>query len=182
MAPTQIHELPAVDTVTSEDRILISTRDGNLTRHALVNGISARIPGASAIDRRIVEKLGDAVSVKDFGALGDGISDDAPAFAAALAAHRSVFMPPGRYRLASTVDVLPLRSIIGAGRDESTLLAEGSLALVFRRNEGVFAIDQTATDDWNRSMLSNLSIRMAVGGIQSLSEKLVNDLSWLRGA
>src|SRR5689334_15100124 len=40
-------------------------------------------------------------NVRDFGALGDGMHDDAPAFAAALANfHRGVVViPPGRYFL-----------------------------------------------------------------------------------
>ncbi len=109
-------------------------------------------------------KLADAVSVKDFGAVGDGVADDAPAFAAALAAHRSLFVPAGRYRLATALDVLPGRTILGAGRDDTEILAQAANAFVFRRNEGAFAVEPGGTDDWNRSMLGNLTIRMAMGG------------------
>ncbi len=166
MATKQIHELPPVAALAAEDRILVSTQNGNLTRHATLDSIAARMPGSGAVDRRIAGKLADAVSVRDFGAVGDGITDDSPAFAAALAAHLSVFVPAGRYRLATPIDVLPKRTILGAGRDDAEIVAEGSHAFLFRRNEGAFAIDAGGTDDWNRSMLGNLSIRMAVGGIE----------------
>jgi len=183
MATNQIHELPAASALTSEDRILVSTNDGNLTRQATLDDIAARMPGAGALDRRIAGKLADAVSVKDFGAIGDAVADDAPAFAAALAAHRAVFVPPGRYRLAAPVDVLPQRTILGAGRDDVELLPDGTHALIFRRNEGAFTIDPSATDDWNRSMLGNLSIKMAIGGVEVWGHEFrLSDVNFYGGA
>ena len=183
MATNQIHELPAASALTGEDRILVSTNDGNLTRQATLDGIAARMPGAGAVDRRIAGKLSDAVSVKDFGAIGDAVADDAPAFAAALATHRSVFVPPGRYRLAAPIDVLPQRTILGAGRDDVELVPDGTHALIFRRNEGAFSIDPGATDDWNRSMLGNLSIRMAMSGVEVWGHEFrLSDVNFYGGA
>ncbi|WP_281968105.1 glycosyl hydrolase family 28-related protein [Roseovarius nanhaiticus] len=47
----------------------------------------------------------DAVDVRDFGAIGDGVHDDAPAFEAAdaAAAGRDVLVPDGTYRLGDSV-------------------------------------------------------------------------------
>jgi hypothetical protein len=42
-------------------------------------------PGAGAVVRTVTSKLQDTVHVKDFGAKGDGVSDDSAAFTAALA-------------------------------------------------------------------------------------------------
>lgn len=183
MATNQIHELPAASALTGDDRILVSTSDGNLTRQATLDGITARMPGADAVDRRIAGKLSDVVSVKDFGAIGDAVADDAPAFAAALAAHRAVFVPPGRYRLAAPVDVLPQRTILGAGRDDVELWPDGTHAFIFRRNEGAFKIDAGGTDDWNRSMLGNLSIRMASGGVEVWGHEFrLSDVNFYGGA
>ena len=57
------------------------------------------------------------VSVKDFGAVGDGTHDDTRAFAAALraapAAARCVRVPPGRYRISSTL-VVEGQSLVGS--------------------------------------------------------------------
>ena len=183
MATKQVHELPPVAALTGEDRILVSTQNGNLTRQAPLDRIAAKMPGTGAVDRRIAAKLADAVSVRDFGAVGDGVADDAPAFAAALAAHRSVFVPTGRYRLATAIDVLPKRTILGAGRDDAEIVAEGSHAFVFHRNEGAFAVDAGGTDDWNRSMLANLSIRMAVGGVKVWGHEFrISDVNFYGGA
>lgn len=49
--------------------------------------------GTGAVGRSYDAKIGEVVSVKDFGALGDGLADDTAAFEAALAAARRVFVP-----------------------------------------------------------------------------------------
>ncbi len=183
MATKQIHELPPAAALTGEDRIIVSTASGNLTRQATLDGIAARMPGSGAIDRRVATKLADAVSVRDFGAVGNGVTDDAPAFAAALAAHRSLFVPPGRYRLGTVLDVRPGRTILGAGRDDTEIVADAAKAFVFRRNEGAFAIEPGGTDDWCRSMLANLSIRMAVGGVDVWGHEFrLSDVNFYGGA
>jgi hypothetical protein len=60
--------------------------------------------GNSAVNRTLQDKLREFVSVKDFGAVGDGITDDYPAFLAATDfcntnAIRSLLIPPGNYHL-----------------------------------------------------------------------------------
>jgi hypothetical protein len=60
-----------------------------------------------AVNRTIESKLGDFVSVKDFGATGDGVSDDAGAFQAAINYIQSrprggtLYIPSGSYKLIS---------------------------------------------------------------------------------
>jgi len=55
--------------------------------------------------RTVAKRLGDFVSVKDFGAVGDGIADDSAAIQAAINYAESlsleVFLPSGRYRVAA---------------------------------------------------------------------------------
>jgi hypothetical protein len=45
----------------------------------------------------------DVANVRDFGARGDGQSDDTAAFVRAIAAHDKVFVPNGSYRLSGTL-------------------------------------------------------------------------------
>lgn len=52
---------------------------------------------SGAIARSIHERLSDYVSVKDFGAIGDGIANDGPAINAAFLAAKKVFFPAGTY-------------------------------------------------------------------------------------
>jgi hypothetical protein len=52
-----------------------------------------------AITRPINEKLQDFVSVKDFGAIGDGMVDDTTSFTNAMALGKAVYVPKGTYLL-----------------------------------------------------------------------------------
>jgi hypothetical protein len=60
-------------------------------------------------------KLNDQVSVKDFGAVGDGVVDDTAAITAALAAADDVFVPAGTYKVTSTITVPQRKSLRGVG-------------------------------------------------------------------
>lgn len=61
--------------------------------------------GTGAQDRTLTSKLQDTVSVKDFGAVGDGVANDTSAFTAANTASgvASVFVPAGTYVITGTV-------------------------------------------------------------------------------
>ena len=53
--------------------------------------------GTGAITSTVENKLQEFVSVKDFGAVGDGVTDDTTAFVAAQASTDYVFVPDGTY-------------------------------------------------------------------------------------
>ena len=57
--------------------------------------------GTGAQDRTLTSKLQDTVSVKDFGAVGDGVADDTAAIQAALNASKNVYFPDGVYLVSS---------------------------------------------------------------------------------
>ena len=59
--------------------------------------------GTGAVTRTIPDKLGEAVSVKDFGAVGDGLNDDTLAIQQAVSAHKAVFIPEGTYLISSPI-------------------------------------------------------------------------------
>ncbi|AWK87642.1 glycosyl hydrolase family 28-related protein [Azospirillum thermophilum] len=73
-------------------------------------------PGAGAVRRPVREKLADIVSVRDFGAVGDGLADDTLAIQAALTSATAVHVPPGRYRIANTLTVGHGKTLRGAGQ------------------------------------------------------------------
>jgi hypothetical protein len=60
---------------------------------------------AGAVDRTVKAKLQEIVSVKDFGAVGDGVTDDTAAFNAAWAAAdpQAVYVPAASYAITGTV-------------------------------------------------------------------------------
>ena len=53
--------------------------------------------GTGAVDTTVQAKLQESVSVKDFGAVGDGVTDDTAAFVASQASTDYVFVPDGTY-------------------------------------------------------------------------------------
>ncbi len=72
--------------------------------------------GSGAQTRTAHDKFMDAVSVKDFGATGDGLTDDTLAIQQALAAHDAVYLPPGRYFITGTITVGERQTLRGAGQ------------------------------------------------------------------
>jgi hypothetical protein len=78
--------------------------------------------GTGAVARTIESKLKDVVSVKDFGAAGDGVTDDTTAIqnainAAIAAGYKAVFLPVGDYVVSSTIYLHTSsgQSFLGAG-------------------------------------------------------------------
>ena len=59
--------------------------------------------GTGATQRTVLDKLRDVVSVKDFGAVGDGVADDTAAIQAAITASSYVVFPTATYRITSTI-------------------------------------------------------------------------------
>lgn len=70
------------------------------------------------------DKCMEIVSVKDFGAVGDGVTDDTAAFVAAQTAAKNIYAPPGTYLL-DELRIQTNRSIIGAGY-EATIFKQKS--------------------------------------------------------
>ena len=69
-----------------------------------------------------ISRYADFVNVRDYGALGDGVNDDAPAIQAAIdhcrqlpfpLGTRAVYIPTGRYRLNSTLTVYDHTKLVG---------------------------------------------------------------------
>jgi len=52
-------------------------------------------------------------TLRDFGAMGDGSTDDGPAFAAAISKSKAIFLPGGRYRVTDTIHLKPDTVLIG---------------------------------------------------------------------
>lgn len=71
--------------------------------------------GSGAVVRTAQSKMRDTVSVKDFGAVGDGVADDTAAFVAALASSDYVFVPPGIYKVGAQIDITGNKTIEGSG-------------------------------------------------------------------
>ena len=125
------------------------TLTGSATSSDLVSYLPA---GSGAVPTNVQAKLRETVSVKDFGAVGDGVTDDTAAFNLAVAASNNILVPAGNYYLASDVSgsdsfFTLYGSISGAGSLGSNGMA--------RANDNVLAVGR----NWD-----NLARGLQIGG------------------
>jgi len=83
--------------------------------------------GAGSVAATVQAKLGEIVSVKDKGAVGNGVADDTAAIQAAINSFSSgsgtVYFPPGIYKVTSKITVAQNRiHLIGAGGYSTEIL------------------------------------------------------------
>jgi hypothetical protein len=82
--------------------------------------VGFRLPFVGALLRALRGKVADTISVKDWGAVGDGVTDDTAAIEAAIAAappNGTLIFPAGIYICGSQVDI---------ARDDLTIIAYGA--------------------------------------------------------
>ena len=82
--------------------------NGSFISSLLASAISYLFPGTSAITRSVQSRMQEQMSVKDFGAVGDGVTDDLPAFNLAVAAsnvlgNKTIWVPNGVYKINGTL-------------------------------------------------------------------------------
>lgn len=86
---------------------------------------------SAAVTRSLQNKLDDFASVRDFGAVGDGVVDDTDAINRALyqlfcretntEIRRSLFFPAGTYRITDSINIPPYAKLIGDGNESSII-------------------------------------------------------------
>ena len=91
---------------TASGSLPLSQLDDNFAAVGASNNVSYTPSGTGAVATTVQTKLRESVSVKDFGAVGDGVADDSAAFVAAIAALSAnggtVLVPEGTYYLTNT--------------------------------------------------------------------------------
>ena len=106
----------------------ISQGGTNATNAVVALNNMSYLPGSTgAVARSATAKLSDWVSVKDFGAVGNGTTDDTSAVQAAINVGGSIYFPPGTYKLSSQITyTMPTTvtsiNIFGAGAEQTQLV------------------------------------------------------------
>jgi hypothetical protein len=111
----------------------LSTGGASIAGDLTVNG-TASIPylpaGTGAVTRTVQDRLREFASVKDFGAVGDGVTNDGPALQAALDSGQPLFVPWGVYITRQPL-VAPARSVI-VGEDVNAYIYTDAPRVVIR--------------------------------------------------
>jgi len=152
------HTHPATDIndSTAAGRALLTAADAAAQRTAI--GLDTAVnqtftaSGTGAVSRSVDGKLKDIVSVKDFGAVGDGSTNDTAAFNAAITWANSkggndranivgsnIFIPSGRYLITAALSAITVSSVmfVGAGEGASVLLLPPTVsAFTFKGTPG----------------------------------------------
>lgn len=119
--------------------------------------------GSGAVTRTWTAKVGERISVKDFGAVGDGVTDDTAAIQAAIDHARSlrnaeVYFPPNAsatwYRTTSELTVDGPIKLYGDGPNAAQIIADGLSA-----GEYVLNIDCDPLDVVQHIEVSGLTLR-----------------------
>jgi hypothetical protein len=104
-------------------------------------------PGTGGVTRSTFAKLGEWVSVKDYGAVGDGTADDTAAIQAAINYVQSlptagtVLFPAGRYKTTNTLMIsVQGVSLMGMGRSASIIAPVAGSAFHWLRIESTIAL------------------------------------------
>lgn len=101
-------------------------------------------PLTGAVNRTLAGKLGDVVSVADFGCDLTGVASSSACFTSALATGKDVYVPPGSYKLTTPITSSTFnQNIYGAGRAASLIncaLTSSGNCLTFSGSSGNQAI------------------------------------------
>jgi len=128
---TDAPRIENIELLTASSDLLDSadtyTYKGAAAGYTATTGANAATP----VTRTMQQKFDDMASVKDFGAKGDGSTDDSAAINRALfqlfcrssadAARRSLFFPAGTYICNDTVRLPPFAKIYGEGHNSSII-------------------------------------------------------------
>ena len=88
---------------TSTNPIPLANLDANFAAVGNATGVTYAPPFTGGVAETLSAKLAQTVSVKDFGAVGDGVTDDTAAIQAALDAAKRVYFPAGIYSVTTIV-------------------------------------------------------------------------------
>ena len=130
-------ELPAA--ASRSGKLLSFTSDGavsvatSATNGTVANLVTYSPPFTGAVDTTVEAKLSESVSVKDFGAVGDGVTDDTDAIQAAINSSSAVIrIPAGDYKITDKNGAYGIlisatnKTIIGDGLEVASLIYTSS--------------------------------------------------------
>jgi len=178
----QIYQLPLISEVAPGDQLVVYQVQNGDTRRAPVSALedyllpvsSADVTfqpaGSGAVQRTAESKMRDVVSVKDFGAVGDGVTDDSAAFNAALAAANTVYLPWAVYRV-KDITISTHKSLYGNG---SIIRAAASAANIFNLTGFKPYLADCYLDDASANILPSIGVNGGVVIVDAIYPTVTN--------
>ena len=110
-----------------------------------------------AVARTVQSKLRDVVSVKDFGAVGDGTNDDTAEIQAALNTAKAVYLPTGTYLISSTLRLAADGQIVyGDGMGNANEPARTTLKWVGASGGVMLSVSNNSTENWQNCTVRDM--------------------------
>ena len=112
--------------------------------------------GTGAVSRILTSRLQDYVSVKDFGAVGDGTTDDTAAIQAAIAAcpGRVIFFPNGKYKFTQTLQMVDV-GILGENVPQSNVSNDPGVELAYYGSGYAMILTSWRGQTWEKFLLKS---------------------------
>lgn len=204
MSRKKISQLESATDVTASDLLqIVDVEDGDMAPSGTNKKVTAQILGnylpvtatGSTTARSLANRFADTVNVKDFGAVGDGVTDDTAAIQAAITAMSpwgTLIIPEGVYKTTSTI-TLPafynLNGVMVTGVGNGTVIKPTSAVTTVFNCLGDFItfdglqIDGSLTSNATGIVLNggnnnnNVTVKNCFFGVMSKGVELRTD-SW----
>jgi hypothetical protein len=149
---------PTVSSGSGTDTALRTDLADNSVALAGSSLVGFRQSSANSVARTVLTKLRESQSVKDYGAVGDGVADDTSAFTTAWTANspNPVFIPGGSYAITGTVTgtFITLADVTIVGGTVNTITRLGANATI----PGTLAVTGTSTLTGNATLAGDVAV------------------------
>lgn len=171
--------------------IEIVVQESSILGGASASQISYNEGSVGAVNRTVKAKLQEFVSVKDFGAVGDGVTDDTAAIQAAINVNTApVYIPEGTYRITSSIRLDPATDnvtyrtaamLYGSGKERTIILNEsGDYALKIENDAyqtSTFSVDSGVVVSDLKIITSGSSPAGSAGIVINASDALIQKVA-----
>lgn len=132
--------------------------------------------GTGAVTTTVQAKLRESVSVKDFGAKGDGTTDDTTAITNALAASSAVYFPAGTYLTTGNINIanknisgagigISIVKLSGTNTNASLFINGGSISTPWGSGGGCTIRGLSLQGNWDGATTNSVTDISTIGGL-----------------
>ena len=129
-------DISGLGTIATQSAASVAITGGTISGAAVSGSVATATGGTTA--RTLADRFAEVVNVKDFGAVGDGVTDDSAAISAAVARSNTLFaagtrscvyFPAGAYRIVSTLTQFAMNNpgcVFGVADHQTFIIVDAS--------------------------------------------------------